>query len=124
MKKSILLLFILMCFFKLSFSKKHSAENTTQKLELKCDIEQAYKLSFNTALELSWEIKNSEHSMFNFSAVTPVSMKRWDDMVNVFVISNDSTSIITIKSTLGHKPNVEYISLYLDTILNKFKKLK
>lgn len=119
MKKIILIIFL---FLNLSaFSQKHSPENTTQKLELKCSAESAYKVAFMTALEFSWEIKNSEASMFNFSAETPILMKRWDDYVNVFVVYNDSISTITVKSKLGHKPNVEYISLYLKTISKKFK---
>ena len=102
---------------------KHSDENTTQRLTLKCKVEKLYSLAFTTAMESSWKIVSSTPTVYSFSATTPKTMKRWDDDVNVFVKQdNDSISILTVKSNLGHKPNVEYIQEYLKKIEIEFSK--
>ena len=98
-----------------------SQDKTTQKIELKCNAESAFKLAFLEANSESWTIVNATPTLYVFSAKTPGLMKRWDDDVNVMVEANDSISTITVKSKLTHKPNVEYISAYLNAILEKKK---
>ena len=126
MKKLILIIILLIGSISLNAqiiapTGTHSLQNTLQTLEVKCNIDKAYSLAYRTAAEFNWMINNSDSKLYAFSATTPAIMKRWDDKVNVYIDAvNDSVSIINVKSTLGHKPNIKYITLYLRNIEGKF----
>jgi len=95
----------------------HSIENTLQKLELNCSAEKAYFIAYKKAVLLDWSFNNTDSKLFVFSATTPKTMKRWDDDVNLYIDAvNENKCIISIKSKLGHKPNKDYITLYLISI--------
>ncbi len=97
----------------------HSLENTMKKIEINCDLEQAYQFAYRTAMELNWEMTHSDSHMYAFTAKTPQTMKRWEDTVNVFIEKSETGSVIVVKSTLGHQPNQEYIESYLNSIQTK-----
>jgi hypothetical protein len=97
----------------------HSVENTTQKMELQTGVKSAYKFAIQTAMEMSWEISMSDPESLIFSGKTPSTMQRWDDVVNIYISETENYSTITVKSTLGHAPNVEYIKQYLQNVKNK-----
>lgn len=97
----------------------HSLENTMQKTEIPNDVEQAYQFAYRTAMELNWVMTHSDSHMHAFTASTPQIMKRWEDTVNVFIEKSENGSVIVVKSKLGHKPNAEYIGLYLRSIKDK-----
>lgn len=122
MKKIILFGFVILFTSCATVQKTHTVERTTQKLELNINVENAYNLAYKTALEFSWVMTNSDTNMHAFGATTPVVLKRWDDDVNVFVEGNENNSIITVKSKLGHEPNVKYIESYLQAIKEKTAK--
>ncbi len=118
MKKfTILLMFLGL--FGCATSYLHTVERTTQKLEVSLSVKDAYALAYKTALENSWVITSSEIEVNGFSAKTPVLWQRWDDDVNLFVEATPTGSVITVKSKLGHKPNVQFIEGYLKSIKDR-----
>jgi hypothetical protein len=124
--KNIIIILISLLLTTMSFGQiiatkeTHSIDNTLQKLELNCGIEKAYLCSYRVASEFNWNILTSDTKIYAFTAETPKTMKRWDDYVNVYFDTVDENkSIINIKSKLGHKPNKEYITLYLTTLEEK-----
>ena len=98
----------------------HSPQNTTQTKDFSKDAKTVYTVALQTAMEFDWEITMSDSGVLAFSAITPKTMSRWDDKINVFVVNKDGKAKLTIKSALGHKPNIEYINSYLDQITEKF----
>ncbi|MDY0144216.1 MAG: hypothetical protein RBR97_20225 [Bacteroidales bacterium] len=97
----------------------HSSERTLLKQDFSKDAKEIYRIAMQTAMELNWEITMNDSETLAFSAKTPKTMSRWDDVVNVFVVQNENISTMTVKSGLGHKPNVDYINSFIDTIKNK-----
>lgn len=99
----------------------HSSQNTTQTRDFTEEAQTVYRAAMQTAMELNWEITMSDSNVMAFGAKTPVTMSRWDDQVNVFILEKDDISTLTVKSTLGHKPNADHINLFLEKVSEKIK---
>lgn len=117
--KQIILSIYLLAFCSCATMQTHSFDNTMQKLEVNIEANKAFSIAVRTAMDMNWEIINTDSQIMTFSAKTPKTMSRWDDDVNLYVDKSESGSIINVKSKLGHESNRKYIETYLQTIKNK-----
>jgi hypothetical protein len=99
----------------------HSAQNTTQTREYTAAGIDVYKNAVQSAMELKWNITMSDADVLAFKAKTYQTMSRWEDDVNVFISEKDGTSTITVRSTLGHDPNVKHINEFLSILSDKLR---
>lgn len=97
----------------------HNPQRTTQTRDFNAEAQTVYRTALQTAMEFQWEITMSDADVMAFSAKTPSTLSRWDDQINVFVNNKDNLSTLTVRSTLGHKPNIEYITSYLEKVAEK-----
>ena len=70
---------------------------------------------------MDWKVSMSDADVMAFSAEYPQTMQRWGDQVNVFIVEKEGISTLTIKTTLGHAPNTEYIRLFVTRIAGKIE---
>lgn len=118
--KNLLLSFILLLSITgCATMQTHSAQNTTQTKEFNVDAQKVYRAAVQSAMELKWNITMSDADVLAFSAKTEQLMSRWEDNVNVFINEKDGVSTITVRSTLGHEPNVKHIGEFLNLLSSK-----
>lgn len=119
MKKTVFVLFVAILVQSCATMKTHSFENTKQTLDLDLSAEKAFSIAVRTAMDMNWEVIDTDSQLKTLSAKTPKTMNRWDDDVNVYVDNTESGSTINVKSKLGHEPNRKYIDSFLQAIKSK-----
>lgn len=94
----------------------HSEANRTQARSVAMAPADAWRAAIAAASARGWTVTHSDADALLVSATTPGGGGRWEDTVAVLVTPSGDGATVTVRSGLGHGPNVREVAAFLDAL--------
>ena len=94
----------------------NAAASQTQTATLHGSYEDAFRAAAQVAASMKWNITSSDTDTGVISAKYSGTPGRWGDEVSILIAQSGEAVTVTVRSSLGQRPNREHVGQYLKNL--------